>query len=66
MKGRIVPPNTAINYKASKDVEQITKADRHACHALGRISKVYATLRQLSSTVLRLLEGAEIVKRCVY
>jgi hypothetical protein len=33
-------------------VEQITKADRNACHALGRKGKARATLRQLSSTVL--------------
>ena len=31
--------------------EQITKADRNACHALCRNGKVRATLRRLSSTV---------------
>ena len=34
-------------------VEQITKADRHACHALRGKGKSHATLRRLSSTVLR-------------
>ena len=34
------------------DIEQITKADRNACHALCRKGKARATLRRLSSTVL--------------
>jgi hypothetical protein len=33
--------------------EQITKADRDACHALCVKGKARATLRRLSSTVLR-------------
>ena len=34
-------------------VQQITKADRDACHALRRMGKARATLRRLSSTVLQ-------------
>jgi hypothetical protein len=37
-------------------VEQITKADRDACHALCRKGKARATLRRLSSTVLPTIE----------
>jgi len=33
-----------------RPVEQITKADRNACHVLCGRSKARATLRQLSST----------------
>ena len=33
------------------DMEQITKADRDACHALCGKGKARATLRRLSSTV---------------
>ena len=36
------------------DVEQITKADRQACHAIRSKGKARATLRRLSSTVPRL------------
>jgi hypothetical protein len=32
--------------------QQITKADRNACHVLRRKGKARATLRRLSSTVL--------------
>jgi len=32
-------------------IEQITKADRNACHAVRKKSNARATLRQLSSTV---------------
>jgi hypothetical protein len=34
------------------DIEQITKADRNACHALHRKGKACTTLRRLSTTVL--------------
>ena len=37
--------------------EQITKTDRDACHALCRESKARATLRRLSSTVLRTINN---------
>jgi hypothetical protein len=40
------------NPDAKQVVEQITKADRDASHALRKKSKARATLRRLSSTVL--------------
>ena len=39
------------------NAEQITKADRNACHALRRRGKARATLRRLSSTVLQSVAG---------
>jgi len=41
----------AVGKVESLIVEQITKADRNACHALCRKRKGLATLRPLSSTV---------------
>jgi len=38
------------------DIEQITKADRDACHALCGTGKARAMLRRLSSTVSQLIE----------
>ena len=45
---------TIIMYNTVYGVEQITKADRNACHALSKKGKVRATLRRLSSTVIPL------------
>jgi len=39
------------------DIEQITKADRDACHALRANGKARATLRRLSSTVILFILG---------
>ena len=46
-------PSAKKNRIVNQVVEQITKADRNACHALRSIGKARATLRRLSSTVLR-------------
>jgi len=45
--------NPEISRRKKAEVEQITKADRNACHALCSKGKSRAMLRQLSSTVLR-------------
>ncbi len=39
-------------YADASAIQQITKADRNACHALRSKGKARATLRRLSSTVL--------------
>jgi len=44
------------------DIEQITKADRNACHTLRGTSKARATLRRLSSTVIPLNESVRNIK----
>jgi len=50
----------------SMTTEQITKADRNACHTLCEKGKGRATLRQLSSTVLGSIKGMGIWERYVY
>ena len=47
-------------------VEQIIKADRNVYHDLCSRGKVSATLRQLSSTILRTIIGEEKAERYVY
>jgi len=50
---RHIPFSNSATYNIG--IEQITKADRDACHALRRDGKARATLRRLSSTVLRII-----------
>ena len=47
-------------------VEQITKADRNACHVLCSKGKSRATLRRLRSTVLCTIIIDSNTRRCVY